>query len=82
LTETQCKDRANLPLDAIRRPGDTPIWKLEESFRCWSCGKRSYRPPVHMIRLTQEQEIAPTCGPIPTMMIGVSLSRLAAAIDR
>src|SRR5258708_6599621 len=24
-----CKTRASLPLDAIRRPRDTPIWKLE-----------------------------------------------------
>src|SRR5713226_3813083 len=25
----RCKTRASLPLDAIRRPRDTPIWKLE-----------------------------------------------------
>jgi hypothetical protein len=25
----RCKTRASLPLDAIRRPNDTPIWKLE-----------------------------------------------------
>jgi len=24
----RCKTRASLPLDAIRRPRDTPIWKL------------------------------------------------------
>jgi hypothetical protein len=26
----RCKTRASLPLDAIRRPRDTPIWKLED----------------------------------------------------
>jgi hypothetical protein len=25
----RCQTRASLPLDAIRRPRDTPIWKLE-----------------------------------------------------
>jgi hypothetical protein len=30
----RCKTRASIPLDAIRRPRDTPIWKLEGSFRC------------------------------------------------
>jgi hypothetical protein len=25
----RCKTRARLPLDAMRRPRDTPIWKLE-----------------------------------------------------
>jgi hypothetical protein len=25
----RCKTRASLPLDAIRRPRDTPIWKME-----------------------------------------------------
>jgi hypothetical protein len=51
--------RASLPLDTIRRPGDTPIWKLESAFRCRSCGTPRYRAPVHMIRLTKEQSIAP-----------------------
>jgi hypothetical protein len=35
-----CKTRATIPLDTIRRPRDTPIWKLEGSFRCRSCGTR------------------------------------------
>jgi hypothetical protein len=39
----RCKTRASLPLDAIRRPRDTPIWKLEPSFRCRSCGTTSRR---------------------------------------
>jgi hypothetical protein len=36
----------------------TPIWKLESAFRCRSCRSR-YKPPVHMIRLTEAREIAP-----------------------
>jgi hypothetical protein len=42
-----CKTRASLPLDAIRRPRDTPLWKLEASLR-----HGRYTPPVHMIKLT------------------------------
>jgi hypothetical protein len=30
----RCKTRASLPLDAIRRPRDTPIWKLEAALKC------------------------------------------------
>jgi len=55
----RCKTCASIPLDAIRRPRDTSIWKLEGSFRCRSCGTRRYKPPVHMIKLTQEREITP-----------------------
>jgi hypothetical protein len=55
----RCETRASVPLDAVRRPRDTPIWKLETAFRCRSCGTPRYRPPVHMIRLTQERSIAP-----------------------
>ena len=55
----RCETRASIPLDAVRRPRDTPNWKLETAFRCRSCGTTRYRPPVHMIRLTQEQSIAP-----------------------
>ena len=29
----RCKTRASLPLDAIRRPRSTPIWKLEASLK-------------------------------------------------
>src|SRR6476620_10558490 len=35
----RCKTRASLPLDAVRRPRDTPIWKLEASLKCRSCRK-------------------------------------------
>jgi hypothetical protein len=51
--------KASIPLEHVRRPRDTPIWKLEGSFRCRSCGTRRYRPPVHMIRLTAQREITP-----------------------
>jgi hypothetical protein len=50
---------ASIPLDAIRRPRSTPLWKLEASFKCRSCRKGRYAPPMHMIRLTAEREIAP-----------------------
>jgi hypothetical protein len=55
----RCKTRASIPLDAVRRSRDTPIWKLESAFRCRSCGTKRYKPPVHMIKLTQEREITP-----------------------
>lgn len=35
----------------------TPIWKLEPSFRCRSCGTHRYKPPVRMIKLTEQREI-------------------------
>ena len=53
----RCKTRASLPLDAIRRPRDTPIWKLEAALKCRSCRKGRYAPPVHMIKLTETREI-------------------------
>src|ERR1700675_3944505 len=37
--EVECprrKTRASIPLDAIRRPRDTPIWKLEAALKCRS----------------------------------------------
>jgi hypothetical protein len=55
----RCKTRASLPLDAIRRPRDTPIWKLEASLKCRSCKKGQYAPPVRMIKLTETREITP-----------------------
>jgi hypothetical protein len=53
----RCKARASLPLDAIRRPRDTPLWKLEASLKCRSCRKGRNAPPVHMIKLTETREI-------------------------
>jgi hypothetical protein len=38
-----CKTRASIPLDAIRRPRNTPIWKLEAALKCRSCKKRAVR---------------------------------------
>jgi hypothetical protein len=55
----RCKTRASIPLDAIRRPRNTPIWKLEAALKCRSCRTPRYSPPVHMIRLTREREIVP-----------------------
>jgi hypothetical protein len=55
----RCKARASLPLDAIRRPRETPLWKLEASLKCRSCRKGRHAPPVHMIKLTETREITP-----------------------
>ena len=55
----RCETEASIPLDCIRRPGDTPIWKLEASLKCRSCRKGRYSPPVHMIRLTQQRQTMP-----------------------
>lgn len=55
----RCKTRASLPLDAIRRPPETPIWKLEASLKCRSCRTGRYAPVVHMIKLTENQSITP-----------------------
>jgi hypothetical protein len=55
----RCKTRVSLPLDAIRRPRHTPIWKLEPSLKCRSCRKGGHAPTVRMIKLTEKQEITP-----------------------
>jgi hypothetical protein len=54
----RCETSASIPLD-VRRRRDTPIWKLEAALKCRSCKKGRYAPPVHMIKLTREREIAP-----------------------
>lgn len=54
-----CKPRASLPLAAIHRPRDTPLWKLEASLKCCNCRKGCHAPPVHMIKLTERREIRP-----------------------
>jgi hypothetical protein len=51
-----CKTVASIPLDCVRRPKDTAIWKLEASLKCRSCRKGRYAPLVHMIRLTEERQ--------------------------
>jgi hypothetical protein len=60
----------------IRRPRDTPIWKSEPSFRCRSCGTRRYKPPVRMIKLTEERGITPYqwVHPERTLSFGASAS--------
>ncbi len=55
----RCDTRASIPLEHVCRSRDTPIWKQETAFRCRSCRTPRYSPPVHMIRLTKEQSIAP-----------------------
>jgi hypothetical protein len=50
---SRCETKASIPLDAIRRPDDTPIWKLEAGLKCRSCRKGRYAPPVDMVRLTE-----------------------------
>jgi len=55
----RCETEASIPLEAVRRPRDTPIWKLEASLKCRSCRKGKYAPPVYMIRLTETREIMP-----------------------
>jgi hypothetical protein len=55
----RCETRASIPLNAIRRPRDTPIWKLEAALKCGSCKNGRYARPVHMIKLTNEREITP-----------------------
>jgi hypothetical protein len=45
-----CETKTSIPLDAIRRPGHTPIWKLEASLKCRSCCKSRHVPPAHMAR--------------------------------
>jgi len=55
----RCETRASIPLDTIRRPPDTPIWKLEAALKCRSCRTPRYAPRVNMIRLAREPKIAP-----------------------
>jgi hypothetical protein len=60
--QVNCRRRqteASIPLEHVRRPRDTPIWKLEAALKCRSCRTPRYSPPVHMIKLTKEREITP-----------------------
>src|SRR3982074_1053507 len=50
----RCETEASIPLDCIRRPRDTAIWKLEASLKCRSCRKVRHAPPGHMLRLTED----------------------------
>ena len=67
----RCDTKASIPLDALRRAPNTPIWKLEALLKCRSCRRGRYAPPVHMIRLTEERfdlgEGAPQNNPYISM---------------
>src|SRR5229473_4664149 len=56
----RCETEASIPLEHVRRPRDTPIWKLEAALKCRSCRTPRYSPPVHMVRLTEERQTAPS----------------------
>jgi hypothetical protein len=51
-------DRASIPLEHVRHPRNTPTWKLEAALKCRSCRTPRHSSPVHMIKLTQQREIA------------------------
>jgi len=55
----RCETEAGIPLEHVRRPRDTPIWKLEAALKCRSCRTPRYSPRAHMIKLTQQREITP-----------------------
>jgi hypothetical protein len=55
----RCETEASIPLDAVRRPRDTPIWKLEAALKCRSCRKGRYAPLVHMIKLNETRQTTP-----------------------
>jgi hypothetical protein len=52
----RCETEASIPLDAVRRPRDTD---LETRNRVEMPVTPRYSPRVHMIKLTQQREIAP-----------------------
>jgi hypothetical protein len=54
-------------LDPIRRPRDIPIWKLEAALNADQVKKMvRYPPPIHVIKLTMNREIAPYAWSIRT----------------
>lgn len=53
-----CSTMASIPLACVRRKRETPIWMLESAFRCRRCARPGYRPPVYLVKLTEEREIA------------------------
>jgi hypothetical protein len=40
----RCETRAIIPLDAVRRSRNTPVWKLEAALKCRSCWTPRYSP--------------------------------------
>ena len=62
MLEVKCsrrKTRASLPLETIRLPRETPLWKLEGSLQCRISRNSRYALPIHMIKLTETRAIAP-----------------------
>ena len=55
----RCKPEASIPLDCVRRPKDTPIWKLEASSLDYAGKGADALLPVHMIRLTERRQTTP-----------------------
>jgi hypothetical protein len=55
----RCETEASIPLEYVRRPPQTLIWKLEAALKCRACRTSRYSPPVHMIKLTEAREIVP-----------------------
>jgi hypothetical protein len=49
----RCQTEASIPLEHVRRPRNTLIWKLESALKCRSCRTPRYSPPVHMIKPTE-----------------------------
>ena len=65
----RCETRASLPLDAIRRPRDTPIWKLEAALKCRACADAPVRAAgAHDQAHQRAARLRPTPGFIPTMI--------------
>jgi hypothetical protein len=53
----RCETRTSVPLEYVRRPRNTPIWKLEPSLRCRQCAPFvRRRPQTVLIRLTKTRE--------------------------
>jgi hypothetical protein len=40
----RCETRAIIPLDAVRRSRNTPVWKLEAALKCRLCRTPRYSP--------------------------------------
>src|SRR2546421_3183431 len=55
----RCKTRASLPLDAIRRPPNTPVWEIEAALKFPAFPQRRYPPPGDLIQLTGTRGITP-----------------------
>jgi len=43
----RCETEASIPLEHVRRPRDTPIWKLEAALKCRSCRTPRYSPGAY-----------------------------------